>query len=97
MPAGADDAGVAPCAEQEPNRLRQDRLAGARLACDRSQAGARRELALADEHEVLDPEATKQGPAVAAEERHFGERREQGALLADARDRARPRPSSPTL
>ena len=31
------------------------------------------------------------GPAVAAEERHLGERREQGALLADARDRARPR------
>ena len=59
-PRRADDAGVALGAEQEADRLRQDRLAGPRLARDRRQPGAGRQLALADEDEVLDPEATKQ-------------------------------------
>ena len=59
-PGCADDAGVALRAEQQPDRLGQDRLAGARLARDRGQAGPGRQLALADEDEVLDPEATKQ-------------------------------------
>ena len=57
---GADRAGVALRAEQEPDRLREDRLARAGLAGDRRQPGGRRELSLPDEDEVLDPEATKQ-------------------------------------
>ena len=59
-PRGADDARVALRTEQQPDRLGQDRLAGTRLAGDRGQARRGRELAVADEHEVLDPEATKQ-------------------------------------
>ena len=58
--AGPTSAGVALRAEQEPDRLREDRLAGAGLARDRVQAGREGELGLADEDEVLDAEATKQ-------------------------------------
>ena len=57
---GADDARVALGPEQQADRLRQDRLAGARLARDRGQTRARRELAFANEDEVLDAQATKQ-------------------------------------
>ena len=57
---GADDACVALGSEQQADGLGQDRLAGPRLARDRRQPGSRRQLALADEHEVLDPQATKQ-------------------------------------
>ena len=58
--AGADDACVALRPEEQADRLRQDRLARTRLARDRRQARPRRQLALADEDEVLDPQATKQ-------------------------------------
>ena len=44
------------------------------------------ELGVADQHEVLDAEARQQGLAVPAEERHLGERREQGALGAQPPD-----------
>ena len=58
--AGPDRAGITLRTEQEADRLREDRLAGTGLAGDRGQAGRRRELSLTHEHEVLDPEATKQ-------------------------------------
>jgi hypothetical protein len=57
---GADGAGVALGAEEQPDRLGQDRLAGAGLARDRRQAGRRDQLTFPHEHEVLDPKATKQ-------------------------------------
>ena len=57
---GADRAGVALRAEQEADRLREDRLPGAGLARDRGQPGGGRELSLAHENEILDPQATKQ-------------------------------------
>ena len=57
---GADRARVALRAEQEADRLREDRLPGARLARDRGQPGSGRELSLAHENEILDPQATKQ-------------------------------------
>ena len=50
----ADVRVVALRAEQEPERLGEDRLAGARLAGDRVQPGRELELGLADEYEVLD-------------------------------------------
>ena len=59
-PVGADDPGVALRAEQQADRLGEDRLAGARLARDRRQPDVGSQLGLADEHEVLDPQATKQ-------------------------------------
>ena len=46
--------------EQQPDRLAEDRLAGAGLAGDRVQPVGELELRLADEHEVLDPQPTKQ-------------------------------------
>ena len=57
---GADRARVALRAEQEADRLGEDRLPGARLAGDRGQPGGGRELSLAHEDEILDPQATKQ-------------------------------------
>jgi hypothetical protein len=56
----ADDAGVALRAEEEADGLGQDRLPRARLAGDRGQAGSGSQLAVANQHEVLDPQATKQ-------------------------------------
>ena len=50
---------VARAPEQQPDRLREDRLPGARLAGDRVQPGRKVELGLADEDEVLDPEPTE--------------------------------------
>ena len=47
--------------EQEPDRLREDRLPGAGLAGDRVQAGRELELGLADEDEVLDAQAAEHG------------------------------------
>ena len=52
-------AGVAARAEQEPERLREDRLPRAGLAGDRVQAGHDGQLRVADEHEVLDAEASQ--------------------------------------
>src|SRR4029450_12332863 len=56
----AEVGGVALRAQQEPDRLREDRLAGSGLAGDRVQSGGGLELRRSDEHEVLDPELTKQ-------------------------------------
>ena len=57
--ARADVGGVALRAEQEPDRLREDRLPRAGLAGDRVQPGPELELGLADEHEILDPETAQ--------------------------------------
>ena len=56
----ADERRVALRAEQEPDRLGEDRLPGAGLAGDRVQPRSRLEVRLADEDEVLDAEPTKQ-------------------------------------
>ena len=56
---GADGGRVGARAEQQANRLREDRLAGASLSRDGVQTRSERELRLTDEDEVLDPEATK--------------------------------------
>ena len=53
---GPDEARRRRGAEQEADRLRQDRLAGARLAGDRVQPRRERELGLADQDEILDAE-----------------------------------------
>ena len=52
--------GVALRTEQETEGLREDRLARAGLPRDRVQPRCRSQVGLADEHEVLDAEATKQ-------------------------------------
>ena len=59
---GADRPCVTFGAEQEADRLREDRLPRTGLAGDRRQSLGRRELSLLHEDEVLDPEATKQRP-----------------------------------
>ena len=51
----ADRPRVALRAEQEPDRLREDRLPRTGLAGDRRQSLGRRELSLPHEDEVLDP------------------------------------------
>ena len=68
----ADRRGIGPRSEEQPDRLREDRLARPRLARDRVQPGRERELRLADEDEVLDPEPTKQSaqPARGDSRRH---------------------------
>src|SRR5581483_1510545 len=50
---------VAAGAEQQADRLREDRLAGARLAGDRVQARGEAQLRVADEDEILDAEAAQ--------------------------------------
>jgi hypothetical protein len=57
--ARADEARVALRAEQETDRLGEDRLAGAGLAGDRVEAGVEREVGDADQHEVLDVQAAQ--------------------------------------
>jgi hypothetical protein len=57
--AGPEVAGVAGRAEQEPDRLGEDRLPGPGLPGDRVQAGREREVGVADEDEVLDAEAAE--------------------------------------
>ena len=59
LAGGADERVVALRPEQEADRLGEDRLAGAGLARDRVQAGRELELGLADEHEVLDSQASE--------------------------------------
>ena len=55
----SDRRRVAARAEQQPEGVREDRLARAGLARDRIQAGVELELGLANQHEVLDPEASQ--------------------------------------
>ena len=56
---GPDHRGVGPRAEQQADRLRENRLAGAGLAGDRVQARREVELGLPDEDEVLDAQAAE--------------------------------------
>ena len=51
--AGADDPGAGPAAEQEVERVREDRLAGAGLARDRRQPGSGTQLRALDQEKVL--------------------------------------------
>ena len=53
---GADGGSVALRAEQEPDRLRDDRLARAGLARERDEPRSELEVRFADQDEVLDPE-----------------------------------------
>ena len=62
---GADGRRIRPGAEQEPDRLGEDRLARTGLARDRVQPGREHELRLADEHEVLDPQPAQHRATVA--------------------------------
>ena len=57
--ARAEVAGVAARAEQQAERLREDRLPRPGLARDRVQARRDRQLGVADEDEVLDAEAAQ--------------------------------------
>ena len=57
---GAHERRVATRAEQQPDGLREDRLARAGLTGDRVQPRGQVELGLADEDEVLDAQPTKQ-------------------------------------
>ncbi len=54
---GADQRGLAAGAEQETDRVREDRLPRPGLPGDRVQAGVELELGLADQDEVLDAKA----------------------------------------
>ena len=58
-PAGPTNESSPFVAEQQPDRLREDRLPRAGLAGDRVQPGRELELGLADEDEVLDAQATQ--------------------------------------
>ena len=64
LAGGPDVRVVALRAEQEAERLGEDRLAGARLSRDRVQPGRELELGLADEDEVLDAEPAKHAAIV---------------------------------
>ena len=63
----ADEPRVTFRPEQQPDRLREDRLPGARLAGERDEPRRQLELGLADEDEVLDPQ-----PAQHIEDRSSG-------------------------
>ena len=60
-PVRTDICGIAFGTQQEPDRLREDRLARAGLAGDRIQARSEGQLRLADQDEVLDAKAPKHG------------------------------------
>ena len=59
LAAGPTAAGIALDAEQQPDRLGEDRLARAGLAAEHVEPGGQLELRLANEDEVLDPEAAQ--------------------------------------
>ena len=61
-PLRADRRHIGACPEEQPDRLREDRLPRAGLPCDCVQPGREGELRLADEDEVLDPERPKHDP-----------------------------------
>ena len=60
-PVGADVAGVTLGAEEQADRLGENRLARPGLAGDRVEPWSERELGLLDQDEVLDAEAAKHG------------------------------------
>ncbi len=59
LPGRADERVVALRAEEQPDRLGEDRLARTGLARDRVQPGRQLELGLPDEHEILDSQAAQ--------------------------------------
>ena len=63
--AGPDQLGGSPRPEQQPQRVDEDRFAGARLAGQEAQAGAELQLQLGDDGYVTDPEQLEHrgGPA----------------------------------
>ena len=61
---GPDERIAALRPEQQPDRLREDRLPRARLARDRVQPGRELELGLPDEHEILDSQAAEHARSV---------------------------------
>ncbi len=63
---GPDGGCVGSCAEDEPDRLSEDRLPGPGLAGHRVEARRKLEVGLTDEDEVLDPQPTKQSSAGSA-------------------------------
>ena len=56
---GSDGGRVRACAQEQPDRLREDRLPSARLARDGVEAWPELELGLVDQHEVLDAQPTE--------------------------------------
>ena len=82
--ARPDEARVGAGAEQEPDRLREDRLAGAGLARDRVQAGRELELGLVDQDEVLDSQP-------AQHRRHATAGNPTGTIVAFGRQERAPR------
>ena len=61
---GPDGGGVALRAEQQPDRLRDDRLARAGLARESDEPRSELEVRLADQDEVLDPQPSQHGEIV---------------------------------
>ena len=57
--AHAHDAGIAASAENETERVDEDRLAGPRLAGEHAEAGRKVDLELVDEDEVADGESAQ--------------------------------------
>ena len=62
-PSRPDVAGVTLGAEQQADRLRENRLARPGLARDRVEPGGKGQLGLLDQDEVLDAQATEHGAA----------------------------------
>ena len=93
-PVGADRGGIGACPEQEPDRLREDRLPRPRFPRHRVEAGRERQLGLADENEVLDAEPTKQSSGGSGARRSPpGASREASARLRCGRPRGPPFPA----
>ena len=66
LAGGADQRRVAARPEQQPDRVREDRLAGSRLAGDRVQAAVELDLGLLNEDEVRDPQRPEHAAMVGA-------------------------------
>ncbi len=85
---GADRGRIRARAEEQPDRLREDRLPRSRLARHGVQAGHERQVRAADEDEILDPKATKHGVRSARVRQRLPRRRKcRGSclLLAESR------------
>ena len=90
LAAGGPTAAASPRAEQQADRLREDRLPGAGLAGDRVEPEAARARPREDQHEVLDAQATEQ------RSRGSGGRRSSPAASPEgSRSRPRAEPRSP--
>lgn len=58
---GAHHIGPGPAPEDEPQRVDEHRLAGARLACDHAETRAKLEDEALDEHEISDGQLNEHG------------------------------------